>query len=913
MKRYPIVTTVVGVVLFLGLASPVRAAEKKLKVFILAGQSNMEGHGQVRSLDHLGEHPEHGHLLKKLKAPDGTWAVRDDVTISYQAEHRKKKNGPLTVGWGSEQHEIGPELMFGTIMGQRYQEHVLLIKTAWGGKSVWCDFRSPGAGEMTWDEKRILKRDDFLEPGNFYRKMVAEIKECLANIKDVVPGYKGQGYEIVGMAWFQGWNDFGEWHLQLDGRRVGMGLIERYPHNLAAIFRDLRKDLGAPGMPIVIGELGVGGHEMTTRAENPDDHEAVAMVRFRKAQKAVADDPSLKNVAFVPTAEFWDARLQELRVLSDAYWNEKQKKGIKDTEDNHLPTKKLNDEFLSLGIHWYCHYNGSAANYSLIGYALAEALNKGPRLAVTPPMGWNSWNAFEKDIDEKKIKAIADAMVRSGMRDAGYTYLVLDDAWMAKKRDKQGRLVADPQKFPGGMKAIGDYIHRKGLKYGIYQDRGRMTCQQLPGSFGHERIDMETFARWGVDYIKMDSCFAENNGRMSSDDYAIYRKHIRATGRPMVLSISDFGNAAWAWGGKESSQLWRTSNDIYPWMGSIYACAETSAGDRAIHPAFGGLWQFAGPGHWNDPDMLQVGNLKNMQEDRKKVADRAHFSLWCILAAPLMAGNDLRTMSKDVRDVLTAREVIAVNQDKRGVQGYKILDEDGHEIYNKPLWDGTTAVLLINKRREKADITVPWDKIALSGSQPVRDLWAREDLGEFKDSFTAPDLGQHEHRMIKVGRPGPPLPTPPPMPLEKYTVTRQGETYLSDLYYIWKAHNAPVYDAAFGGGPIKIDGRTFKKGFGCRGKAAFMFKVNGRADRFRATVAVDKSSKESAKGRFRVYNEDFFANKVLWDSGEMTKNSPARKIDLELKDVQCLMLVFDGKEILGNWADARVLNEAESD
>jgi len=533
------------------------------------------------------------------------------------------------------------------------------------------------------------------------------------------------------------------------------------------------------------------------------------------------------------------------------------------------------------------------------------------QLAMTPPMGWNSWNAFEKDIDEKKIKAIADAMVRSGMRDAGYIYLVLDDAWMAKRRDRKGRLMADPEKFPNGMKAIGDYIHRKGLKYGLYQDRGKMTCQQLPGSFGHEKIDMETFAAWGVDYIKLDSCFAESNGRMSSEDYAIYRKHIRATGRPIVLSISDFGNAAWAWGGKESAQLWRTSNDIYPWMGSIYACADTSAGDRAIHPAFNGLWQFAGPGHWNDPDMLHVGNLKDLKGDRKKVGDRAHFSLWCILAAPLMAGNDLRTMSDDVRHVLTAPELIAVNQDQRGVQGYKVFDDGDREVYNKPLSDGTTAVLLLNKGAEKADVTVRWDQIGLSGTQPVRDLWARRDLGECEDSFTARDLGQHEHRMLKVGRPGPPLPTPAPMPLEKYTVTRPGETYLSDLYYIWKARNAPAYDATFGGGPITIGGRIYKKGFGCKGKSAFMFKVAGRADRFRAVVALDGTSQENAQGRFRVYNEDFFANKILWDSREMTKNSPAREIDIELDDVQCLMLVFDGDKAFGNWANARVIDESD--
>ena len=530
-------------------------------------------------------------------------------------------------------------------------------------------------------------------------------------------------------------------------------------------------------------------------------------------------------------------------------------------------------------------------------------------LARTPPMGWNSWNIFQADIDEGKIRAIADAMVSSGMRDAGYIYLVLDDGWMAEERDENDRLVADPKKFPCVMKAIGDYIHSKGLKYGIYEDRGEMTCQQLPGSFGYEQIDMDTFADWGVDYIKMDSCFAENNGRMSSEDYALYRKCIEGTGRPIVLSISDFGNGAWAWGGKESAQLWRTSYDIHPWMDSIYACAETSAGNQSIHPAFNGLWQFAGPGHWNDPDMLQVGNLKDAEEERKEVANRAHFSLWCILAAPLMAGNDLRTMSESTGKVLTAPEVIAVNQDPRGIQGYKVFDDGDREVYNKPLSDGTTAVLLLNKGDEKADITVSWDKIGLSGTQPVRDLWARVDLGEFKDSFTARGLGQHEHKMLKVGRQGPPVPAAAPVPLEKYTVTRKGETYLSDLYYIWNAENAPAYDATFAGEPIRIAGRTFKKGLGCKGRSAFMFKVNGRADRFRAVVAIDESYEGEEKGRFRVYNEDFFANKVLWDSGEMTKDSPAKEIDIELKNVQILMLVLEDDDVPGNWADARVISE----
>ncbi len=365
----------------LPLSPPALVAEKKVKVFILAGQSNMEGHGQVRSLPHLGNHPKYGHLLKKLKSPDGKWVVRDDVTISYKAEQRKVRSGPLTVGWGSEKHELGPELMFGTIMGEMYDEPVLLIKTAWGGKDVICDFRSPSAGKPSGAEAAYFahrkKQGDTRQTGVYYRKMVSEIKETLDDIKNVVPGYKGQGYEIAGMAWFQGWNDIGAWHFQQDGKHLGKEVLWRYKHNLSAMIRDLRKDLGAANMPVVIGELGVGGHEMTKKAQAKGrDWEAESIVELRRIQKAIGDDPKIKNVTFAATLDYWDVRLQELRVISNAYYNKKYKAGIKDTEENHLPTKELNDEFLRLGQHWFCHYNGSVANYCLIGWAMAEALNK---------------------------------------------------------------------------------------------------------------------------------------------------------------------------------------------------------------------------------------------------------------------------------------------------------------------------------------------------------------------------------------------------------------------------------------------------------------------------------------------------------------------------------------------------------
>jgi len=527
-------------------------------------------------------------------------------------------------------------------------------------------------------------------------------------------------------------------------------------------------------------------------------------------------------------------------------------------------------------------------------------------LALTPPMGWNSWNIFRTDINESKIKAIADAMVSSGMRDAGYVYLVIDDGWMANERDDNGNLQADPEKFPNGMKALGDYIHKKGLKFGLYECRGYLTCQKLPGSFGHEIQDMETFASWGVDYVKLDACYAERNHRPSNEDLMLYAKGIDKTGRPMILSISDFGNGSWAWGAKEFAHLWRTSYDISPNIESVYYCANTSGGDGVIHPAFNGLWQFAGPGHWNDPDMLEVGNLKNSTEDR------VQFSLWCILAAPLMAGNDLRTMTDSVREILTAPEVIAVNQDPRGLQGYKIYDNGDQEIYNKPLSDGTSAVLLLNKGKNKANITVTWEQIGLHGTQKVRDLWERKNLGKFKNSFTAENLPQNGHMLIKVGTPGRKMiPGPSPVPPEKYSVTKIGTTWLSDLYYVMKQGKNPVYDKNINGDVISIKGKKYTKGLGCTGGSRIMFKLNGKADRLKAVAGIDDAYKGDETARFRIFNGDFFGGQVIFDSGKIGRDRSVN-IDINVKGVSYVLLITDGKKIPVDWANIRVIANDKS-
>ena len=292
-------------------------------------------------------------------------------------------------------------------------------------------------------------------------------------------------------------------------------------------------------------------------------------------------------------------------------------------------------------------------------------------LALTPPMGWNSWNKFACDVSEDMIRSMADAMVKSGMKDAGYQYVNIDDCWQVS-RDAQGNIVADPQRFPHGMKAVGDYIHSLGLKFGVYSDAGSKTCAGRPGGLGHEYQDAIQYAAWGVDYLKYDWCNATTQDAKAS--YANIRAALDAAGRPIVLSICEWGTAKpWLWGKEVGGNLWRTTGDIKDrWGGSEKwpdgsCCAYGVLGilDQQV-----GLESYAGPGHWNDPDMLEVGNGGMTDTEY-----RAHFSLWAILAAPLIAGNDLRDMRPEIHDILTNKEVIAVDQDALGREGERVVEE----------------------------------------------------------------------------------------------------------------------------------------------------------------------------------------------------------------------------------------------
>ncbi len=356
------------------------------------------------------------------------------------------------------------------------------------------------------------------------------------------------------------------------------------------------------------------------------------------------------------------------------------------------------------------------------------ALDNG--LARTPPMGWNSWNKFGCDVSEKLIKETADAMVASGMKDAGYEFVIIDDCWQVD-RDAQGNIVVDAKRFPSGMKSLADYVHSKGLKFGIYSDAGRMTCQKRPGSRGYEFQDARQYAAWGVDYLKYDWCYSDKQN--TEESYALMRDAIAKAGRPIVFSICEWGSTKpWLWA-KDVGNLWRTTGDIV----DCWDCKEPKWGGMGVVHILDlqvGLEAFAGPGHWNDPDMLEVGNGGLNLEENK-----AHFSLWCILAAPLMAGNDLRTMKPEIRDILTNKEAIAVNQDPLGKQGMKVRDDGDLEVWSKPLADGSRAVALLNRSKNEREMSVAWTDIGYPNhlEAAVRDLWAKKDVGRMKGKFTA--------------------------------------------------------------------------------------------------------------------------------------------------------------------------------
>ena len=352
---------------------------------------------------------------------------------------------------------------------------------------------------------------------------------------------------------------------------------------------------------------------------------------------------------------------------------------------------------------------------------------------LTPPMGWNSWNHFACDVSDSLIRGTADAMVSSGMRDAGYRYVVIDDCWQVA-RAADGTILADSTRFPEGIKTLADYVHSKGLLFGIYTDAGTRTCQGRPGSLGHEQQDARSYAAWGVDYVKEDWCNA--SGLDAPTQYAKFRDALRRTGRPIVLSICEWGsNQPWEWA-PAIGNLWRTTDDISDSWGSMLGNLDQSAQHAAV----------AGPGHWNDPDMLEVGNGGMTDAEY-----RAHFSMWAMLAAPLIAGNDLRTMSDSTKAILTNAEVIAVDQDSLGKEGMLVwTDGPALQVWARPLANGDRAVALLNRADTTARITAWLRRTGIrTDSARVRDLWTHADIGTFGGQY-ADTVPAHGVRMLRM-------------------------------------------------------------------------------------------------------------------------------------------------------------------
>jgi len=383
---------------------------------------------------------------------------------------------------------------------------------------------------------------------------------------------------------------------------------------------------------------------------------------------------------------------------------------------------------------------------SMIAMFIAFAQNTGltGTLAPTPPMGWNSWNTFQTRIDEPLLKGMVDAYVSSGMRDAGYQYFTLDDGWMAMERDASGNLIADPKKFPNGMKAFADYVHSKGLKFGLYNCAGTKTCAGYPGSRGHEYQDALLYASWGVDFLKYDWCNTDSlNAR---EAYITMSSALKATKRPILFSLCEWGNhTPWVWA-KGVGEMYRTTGDISAkFTRSVMRIADKQMAIR----------KFNGPNHWNDPDMLEVGNGMTVAEDR------AHFSLWCMLAAPLVSGNDLRKMTDQTRLFLTNKDMIAIDQDERGISAFKMPLADSVELWVKPLRNNSLALCLLNRSSKTQKVNFKWSDLTISDNQTgldikfadavynLYDVWAAKKAGSTKGTFSQ-EVASHDVVALKL-------------------------------------------------------------------------------------------------------------------------------------------------------------------
>ncbi|GAA4414483.1 NPCBM/NEW2 domain-containing protein [Actinokineospora soli] len=531
------------------------------------------------------------------------------------------------------------------------------------------------------------------------------------------------------------------------------------------------------------------------------------------------------------------------------------------------------------------------------GPASATANVPANTLLPKPQMGWNSWNVFKCDIDEGKIKAAADAMVSSGMKAAGYEYVVIDDCWAEQYRDGSGNLVAHKVRFRSGIKALADYVHARGLKIGIYSSAGLHTCTaspegfKQPGSIGHEQQDANLFASWDIDYLKYDNC-GDRLGQSNEQRYTAMGKALRNTGRDIVYAVCNWGEAEpWLFVPRVGGNSWRTTGDIWDsWT------AVTSLLDQQK-----GLEPFAKPGAWNDPDMLEVGNGHQTLTEY-----RSHFSLWALLNAPLLSGNNLATMSADIRDILTNRDVIAVDQDWGGSQGRLVRDlGNGTQVWAKPNSDGSVAVVLFNRGTATTTVSTTAAEVGLGGSTSysLKDLWSKaQSTSTGSISASVPGHG-----------------------VVMYRVWRQGATVAPPASGVHQVSAMPWLASSNGWGPVerdtsnggnvggdgsalRIGATSYATGLGAHADSAVHLWLGRACQRFEAKVGVDA---EGGAGRGSVRFQVYGDGKLLAYTDILRAGGSAVVLSVPTKGFSTLELratdARDGKDHdHANWADAKL-------
>jgi len=383
-------------------------------------------------------------------------------------------------------------------------------------------------------------------------------------------------------------------------------------------------------------------------------------------------------------------------------------------------------------------------------------------LAMTPPMGWNSWNPFGKNVNEQVIKETADVMVSSGLKDVGFTYIVIDDFWQGGRDTATGKLNYNSERFPSGIKALADYVHSKGLKFGIYSDAGTMTCGDMPASFRYEENDAKMLAEWGVDYLKYDFCYCpdyaslHNDYKMAISRYKAMGDALKATGRPIIFSICEWGpRSPWLWGKEVGGHLWRTSYDVADFWDKPRN-ESSPIGILTSIDVVSNLDRFAGPGGWNDPDMLVVG-LNNTGFIKgggcNEIEYRTQMSMWCMLAAPLMMGCDIRNMNEVTKTILMNKDVIAIDQDALGKQGYRVYRKDGLEAFKKTLTGNRVAIAFLNRNSTDKKVTVSFKDLELESDMTFTayDVWKHTTIKQ-PEGMLSTDLKPHECQVFVLSQ-----------------------------------------------------------------------------------------------------------------------------------------------------------------